>query len=201
MPFSARRTPGRYLRAISGFGQPVVITLLGLFILTRGLDQSGATRWIARQIVKAGGKSETRLIALFAGTTALLSLFMNNLAAGALLLPGAMEASRRPVSGRASCSSRLPTAACWAGRRPTSPPPISSSATCSALPARRSPPGYPGFHPTGGLIAIAGIAFLALFGPRLLPNRTPPPMHAWCEITGRELEDYYRLDERRGSFR
>ena len=71
-------------KAISGFSQSVVITLISLFVISRGLEKSGITRWIARQIVRIGGNKTGRFIALFAAVTAFLSLFMNNLAAGAL---------------------------------------------------------------------------------------------------------------------
>mgnify|MGYP005844526917 CR=1 FL=1 len=91
----AARTPQDAIKAISGFGQPVILTLLSLFIITHALDKSGVTRWIARFVLEIGGRSEQHLIAIFAITTALLSLVMNNLAAGALMLPGAMEIARR----------------------------------------------------------------------------------------------------------
>ncbi len=91
----AANTPAAAAKAISGLSEPVVWTLICLFIMTQALNKSGVTRWIARRLIGLGGKSERRLIALFAATTALLSLFMNNLAAGALLLPSAMEACRR----------------------------------------------------------------------------------------------------------
>jgi di/tricarboxylate transporter len=88
-------TPGDVIKILSGLGQPVIVTLISLFIMTRGLEISGVTRWIARRLMKIGRTSENRLIGLFAATTALLSLFMNNLAAGALILPSAMEVSRK----------------------------------------------------------------------------------------------------------
>ena len=91
----AANTPDAAINAISGLSEPVVWTLISLFIMTQALNKTGVTRWIAYRLIGLGGKSERRLIALFAATTALLSLFMNNLAAGALLLPSAMEASRR----------------------------------------------------------------------------------------------------------
>ena len=91
-------SPDDATKALSGFGTPEVITLLSLFILTFCLDKYGVTRGIAKNLLKIGGKSEARLIALFATTAALLSLFMNTLAAGALLLPSALEASRRMAS-------------------------------------------------------------------------------------------------------
>jgi len=44
------------IKAFSGFSQPVVITLLSLFIITRGLDKSGITRWLASQSDPVGWK-------------------------------------------------------------------------------------------------------------------------------------------------
>ena len=52
-------TPDDAVKAISGFSQPVVITLLALFIVTRCLDRTGVTRWIAQRILAIGGQSET----------------------------------------------------------------------------------------------------------------------------------------------
>ena len=89
------QTPAAAAKALTGFGTPEVITLLSLFILTYCLDKYGVTRGIASRLLKIGGRSERRLIGLFAVTAALLSMFMNTLAAGALLLPSALDASRR----------------------------------------------------------------------------------------------------------
>src|SRR5690606_26924794 len=54
-------TPQDTIKAISGFNQPVVISLIGLFIITQGLDKSGVTRWLADQIIRVGGRSTRRL--------------------------------------------------------------------------------------------------------------------------------------------
>ena len=88
-------TPDSAQNIVSGFGQPIILILISLFILTRLLEKSGVTRWIAHRLIKLGGTNLSRLIALFVATTAFLSLFMNNLAAGALVLPIAMEVARR----------------------------------------------------------------------------------------------------------
>jgi di/tricarboxylate transporter len=55
-------SPREAIRAFSGFGQPVVITLLALFIITRGLEKSGITRWLARSLIRLGRNREGRLI-------------------------------------------------------------------------------------------------------------------------------------------
>lgn len=189
--------PDSAVKAISGFGQPVVITLLSLFILTRCLEKSGITRWIAGYLIKIGRNSEARLIALFAAATALLSLFMNNLAAGALLLPGAMEAARR--TGIKPSKLLIPVAygSLLGGSATyfTTANIIVSNLLVTANPPQR-PLNVLDFTSTGGLIALAGILFLGLFGKHLLPDRSSSISHAPLRPTGSDLEDAYQLSER-----
>jgi di/tricarboxylate transporter len=175
-------SPGDAIKSISGFSQPVVITLISLFILTSGLEKSGATRWLAQQILRIGGKSESRLIVLFATLTALLSLFMNNLAAGALALPSAMEAARR--SGIRLSKLLIPVAyGSLLGGVATYF--TTANIIVSDLLRIANPPQAPlhilDFTPTGGLIALVGILFLGLFGKRLLPDREPAIMNQMAD--------------------
>ena len=193
----AEHTPQDAIKAFSGLSEPVVFTLLSLFIITHSLHKSGATRWIARRIVDFGGRSERRLIVLYAATTAFLSLFMNNLAAGALLLPSAMETCRR--TGIKPSKLLIPVAygSLLGG---TATYFDTTSIIVSNLLASANPPQAMlhilDFTPTGGLIVLAGIAFLGLFGPRLLPEREPPPELMMTRHTASDLEDYYQLPER-----
>ncbi len=195
--FGPPNTPNDAVQAISGFSQPTVLTLLGLFIVTRCLDRTGVTRWIARRILAVGGTSERRLIFLFTTATALLSLFMNNLAAGALLLPSAMDVSRR--TGIKPSRLLIPVAyGSLLGGAATYF--TTANIVISDLLTVAQPPQAPlhilDFTPTGGLVAIAGIAFLTFFGPRLLPERDPRPEQNVARRTGSELEEAYQLDER-----
>jgi len=185
------------IKAISGLSQPVVLTLLSLFIITSSLDKSGVTRWIARYLLKIGGQSERHLIVLFAATTALLSLVMNNLTAGALILPSAMELARR--TGIKPSKLLIPVAyGSLLGGAATYF--TTANIIVSDLLAAANPPQPPlhilAFAPTGGLIAVVSIVFLALFGQRWLPDRDPAPEQMMARFTGSDLEDYYRLDER-----
>ncbi len=185
------------VKAISGFSQPVVITLISLFIITRGLDKSGVTRWMAHQMIRLGGHKTGRLIALFAAVTAFLSLFMNNLAAGALVLPSAMEASRQ--TGIKPSKLLIPVAyGSLLGGSATYF--TTANIIMSDLLRIAHPPQAPlkilDFTPTGGLIALAGILFLWVFGDRLLPDREPSPEQSAARRTGSELEDLYQIGER-----
>ncbi len=192
-------TPGDASKVISGFSQSVVITLISLFIITRGLDKSGFTSWITRQILRMGGNNPNHLIALFTAATAFLSLFMNNVAAGALVLPSAMEASRR--TGVKPSKLLIPVAyGSLLGGMATYF--TTANIIMSDLLKIANPPQIPlnilDFTPTGGLIAIAGILFLWLFGNRLLPDREPEAQlfHQTARPTGDQLEKVYKLGER-----
>lgn len=190
-------TPGDAIKAIAGFGQPVVMTLISLFIILRALDKTGITRWLAQRLLTVGGASESRLVFLFTIVTAFLSLFMNNLAAGALLLPSAMDVARRtsirpsklliPVS----FGSLLGGVATYF---------TTANIIASDLLTQAQPPQAPlhilDFTPTGGLIALAGILFISIFGKWLLPNREPHPDQLAARNTGSELEIVYQLGER-----
>lgn len=194
---SEDNSPSMALQALNGFGQPTVVTLISLFILTRALEKSGITRWITRRILRVGGHSEPRLIALFATATALLSLFMNNVAAGALLLSSALEAGR--VTGIRPSKLLIPVAygslLGGAATYFTTANIIVAGLLPIAVPPQPAL-GVLDFTPTGGLIALAGIVFLALFGNRLLPNREPMLSASSLRPTGSELEDAYGVGER-----
>ena len=87
--------PDAALLSIAGFGQPLVLILIGLFILTQALSRNGVMLWLGSTLAAAAQRSVSRLIFLFTFSAALLSLLMNNVAVGSLLLPSAIQASRK----------------------------------------------------------------------------------------------------------
>ena len=94
--------------ALSGFSSSVVITIIGLLVITRGLEQTGVMQWVARQLQTYGRGSEAKLIALVMSAGAAVSLIMNNVAAGAVLLPAVLQVSRD--SGVAASKLMIPLA-------------------------------------------------------------------------------------------
>lgn len=189
--------PREAIKAISGFSQPVVITLISLFIIARGLEKSGVTRWIARQLIRVSGERESGIIALFVASTAFLSLFMNNLAAGALLVPSALEVSRRTRIKPSKLLIPVAYGSLLGGVATyfTTANIIMSDLLTIATPAQE-PLEILAFTPTGGLIVVAGIAFFYLLGNRLLPDRDPYQENLLARHTGTELEELYHIGER-----
>ncbi len=190
-------TPDAAANIVSGFSQPIILILISLFILTRLLEKSGLTGLLARRLIRLGGTSQNRLIFLLCASAAVLSLFMNNVAAGALVLPIAMEAARRTHINPSRLLIPVAYGSLLGGAATyfTTANIIVSSLLASSQPPQ-APLRFLDFLPTGGLICIAGMAFLGLFGKQLLPDRKPSEEQSLARLTGNELEEFYSLRDR-----
>jgi len=191
------KSPQQTLLSISGFSQPVVVTLMGLFILTQTLSHNGVMLWFGQRLAAVGGKSEARLIFLFTFASASLSLLMNNVAVGALLLPSAIQVAKK--SGVAPSKLLIPisfgTALGGMATYFTTANIVLSNLLSIANPPQL-PLGVLSFLPVGGLIAVAGIIYLTTIGRRILPNREPGPEQSIARRASDELENLYSLGER-----
>ena len=73
--------------AFSGFSSSAVVTMAAIFVLVGGLQITGMTAHAGALLQRLAGTSERRLLVAVLVIGALLSLFMNNIAAAAILLP------------------------------------------------------------------------------------------------------------------
>lgn len=81
--------------AFSGFSRSAVVTILAIFILAEALQRTGVTEQVGNILLRVGGKTELRLIVAVMIAGAFLSLFMNNIAAAAVLLPAVSGAAKK----------------------------------------------------------------------------------------------------------
>ncbi len=194
---SDSHTSADVLLAVSGLSQPVVTTLVGLFILTQTLSANGVMLWLGQRLAGMGADSESRLAFLFTSISAMLSLLMNNVAVGALLLPSAMQVSRkaRVRPSRLLMLIAFGTALGGMATYFTTANIVLSNLLTVAEPPQASL-GVLSFASVGGLVAVTGIAYLTFIGRRLLPNRDPGPEQAIARRGSDELETLYALGER-----
>ena len=190
-------SPQDTLLAISGFSQPVVVTLIALFILTQSLTNNGVMIWLGQRLATAGANSESRLVLLYSLGAALLSLLMNNVAVGALLLPSAIQVSRRAHVRPSKLLIPIAFGTALGGMATyfTTANIVLSNLLEIAEPPQ-APLGVLSFLGVGGLAAVAGILYLGFFGHRLLPNREPGPEQTLARRGSDELESLYSLGER-----
>ena len=156
--------------AFYGFGHPATIVVALVLIVSAGLVRSGAVFLITRTLVDSSRNLGAH-IALMGGIGAVLSAFMNNVAALALLMPVDIQTAHK--AGRSPGLSLMPLSfATILGGMATligTPPNIIISAIRQE--ALGSPFKMFDFAPVGGIAAIVGLAFVALIGWRLIPVR------------------------------
>ena len=81
-------------RIFLGFAHPAVITVAAVLVISRGLQNSGLVDFIARGMLRIG-KRPTLQIAALTFLVIVLSGFMNNVGALALLMPVAIHMARK----------------------------------------------------------------------------------------------------------
>jgi len=160
----------------SGFASPAVITVVCMFILSGGLVRAGVADEIARWILARGLRGQISLAMTLMLICGLMSSFMNNIAAVAILLPSVFAIAQRsgvPVSKLLiplSFASLLGGLTTLIG---TPPNLLASEALRQA--------GYATFAmfdflPTGLAVFGTGLIYFALVGMRLLPVREAAAM-------------------------
>ncbi|HCD53868.1 SLC13 family permease [Haliea sp.] len=156
--------------AFSGFGHPAVITVACVLVLSRGLQASGAVDVLARRALPANAGPLGSLAALV-GLGALLSGFMNNVGAMALLMPVALQIARRHnlPPGRALMPLAFGTILGGMTTMIGTPPNLIVAGFRAE--AGGSAFGMFDFTPVGLAVALCGLAFVVLLGGRLVPAR------------------------------
>lgn len=88
--------------ALSGFSNPIVIMMVGLFVVGGAIFKTGLAKMISSKILRLAGKSELKLFILIMVVTAFIGAFVSNTGTVALMLPivVSMAASANISPGR-----------------------------------------------------------------------------------------------------
>ena len=156
--------------AFAGFGHPAVVTVAGVLVVSRGLQNSGAVDVIARWLRRTGA-SPTRQVAATSGLAAALSAVMNNVGALAVLMPTTIRLARSVGNRPATVLMPLAFASLLGGLVTlVGTPPNIVIATFRADATGEAFAMFD-FTPVGLGVAVVGLAFIALVGWRLIPHR------------------------------
>ena len=156
--------------AFSGFGHPAVITVACVLVLSKGLQSSGAVDALTRAVLPANAGRLVTLSALM-GLGALLSGFMNNVGAMALLMPVAIQVAQRLELTPGQVLMPLAFGTILGGMTTLIGTPPNLIVSGFRAEAGLGSFGMFDFTPIGLSVALAGVAFVALIGWRLVPAR------------------------------
>ena len=155
--------------SFSGFSSQAVITLISVFILAEGLTRTGVSDQAARLLLRWGGRREGRLVGLVMAAGAGLSLFLNNIAAAAVLLPAAGGAARKAGISPSKVLMPLAFATILGGMATLL---TTMNIVVSSVLEEAGQPGFGllEFLPVGFPMLVAGILYMTLWGRRRLPS-------------------------------
>ncbi len=160
--------------AFSGFGHPAVITVAAVLIISRGLLNSGLVDGIVR-LVSGVGDNLLAQIAVLTTLVAICSAFINNVGALALFMPVALRISSRSGTPASALLMPLAFGSLLGGLTTLIGTPPNIIIATFRTEAGLEPFRMFDFAPVGGLVALAGLAFLILLGWRLVPRRRSSP--------------------------
>jgi di/tricarboxylate transporter len=157
--------------AFGGFGNPAVITVGAVLVLSYGLQTTGAVEAMAQRVMPRGAGTMVSLAALV-GLGALLSAFMNNVGAMALLMPIAMQIAARQQVAPGKILMPLAFGTILGGMTTLigTPPNL----IVSQFRAEVGASGFAmfDFAPVGAGVAVLGIVFAVIASRWLVPGRT-----------------------------
>jgi di/tricarboxylate transporter len=158
--------------AFGGFSHPAVITVACVLVLSHGLQTSGAVDALVRTAMpRAAGPTLT--IAALIGLGALLSGFMNNVGALALLIPVAVQVASRTGLPPGRVLMPLAFGTILGGMITLVGTPPNLIVSGFRADAGLGPFRMFDFTPVGLAVAALGVLFVALVGWRLVPARKP----------------------------
>ncbi len=159
-------------KVLDVFRNEAPLTIGALFIIGTALEKSGGVRQISRLIQKMAGGGLRSTLLIFCGVAAFFSAFMNNTAIVAIMLPVALGLARSKDIPASKLLIPLSYASILGG--------------CCTLIGTSTNIVVSGALQNYGLqkiqmfelaaigvpLACVGIAYLVIFGPKLLPNRS-----------------------------
>ncbi len=188
---------GRTLHAVEffhGFGHEALVAVCALMIVGQGLVRTGALEPLGRILAKLWGAGPTLAMLLTLTVAAGLSAFVNNTPIVVLLLPVLINVSLRTRSQPSAVLMPMGFATLIGGAATTIGTSTNLLVVSVAADMGLRTIGMFDFIAPAAIAGAAGIVFLTLVAPRLLPPRRTPLMDA----SRRVFTAYLRIRE--GSF-
>ena len=182
-------------QSLAGFGDPTVIFIATLFVVSEALDSTGVTAWAGQQVITRGGTKRTPLLVviclLVAGLTALISVN----GAVAALIPVVVVVAVRVGIAPSQLLMPLAFSAHAGSMLALTGTPVNIIVSEAAAEAGARPFTFFEFGLAGLPLVVGTIAIIAVLGNKLLPHRTPSVLTPDLSRHARVLREQYALPE------
>ncbi|MFZ4669835.1 MAG: SLC13 family permease [Microthrixaceae bacterium] len=181
-------------QALAGFGDPAVILIAALFVVSEGLDATGVTTWVGQLVVARSGEDLRPLLVLVMALAAALTALIGLNGSVAALMPMVVVVARR----RAVSPSRLLMPLAFAGSAGglllLTGSPVNVVISQAAADAGVGSFGFVEFAIVGVPVVAGTLAIVLLFGDRLVPERRSDNLPPDLSGLARTLVRAYSLD-------
>jgi di/tricarboxylate transporter len=160
--------------AFSGFSSPAVITVWSVYIVSGALFISGVADKLAVFMLRLAGENYVRILVVIMFTVGIMSSFMNNIGAVAILLPAVVSVGRSINVPPSKLLIPMAFVSLLGGKMTLigTPPNILATSIMETY-GGLEPFGFFDFTPMGAIVLITGILYFVFFGRHLLPERAP----------------------------
>ena len=157
-------------RLLAGFANPALLTVVALLVIGQGLARTGILDQAALLVFARGG-SAWRSIAIVLVTVLVVSAFLNNIPVVVIFIPIMRALSERLGRSASGLMMPLSFAAILGGMTTLIGSSTNLLVSGSLVDLGLPPLGFFDFTVPGTVMAAAGIVYVVLVVPRLLPDR------------------------------
>jgi di/tricarboxylate transporter len=181
--------------AFAGLGDPVVIFVGSLFVISAGLESAGITTWAGQVLIRKAGTSRPRLLVLLMLVCVLFTAVMSFIGAVAALLPVAVIAAMRVGIPISQVAMPLAFSASAGGLLTLVGSPVNVILSNAAQDAGLRPFGFFEFALAGVPLVLGTGAVIVLLGRYLLPERNGVSLPSDLSRHARTLIEQYRISD------
>lgn len=180
---------------LAGFGDPVVVFIATLFVVSEGIDGTGVTTWLGQAIVTRAGTQRSRLLVAVCALSAVLTALITLNGSVAALLPLVIVLAVRIKEPPSQMLMPLAFAGSAGSLLMLTGSPVNVIVSEAAQGAGAGPFPFFSFALVGLPMLAGTIVICVTLGPRLLPHTQPVGLPPDLAMHAATLEEHYALTD------